>query len=126
MLHGTLRQGGTDTPATMENVQAALAGNDFFWLDLDDEATDGAVSDLLTEPVQVPPPGRPVGRAFQAAAAHRHLRRLRLPGGARRRPRAHGQGGGPLLLDGPLRRDGAPGEVPGRGASCANGSRTIR
>ncbi|HEX4126036.1 MAG TPA: magnesium transporter CorA family protein [Acidimicrobiales bacterium] len=48
MLHATLRQGGTDTPATMENVEAALAGNDFFWLDLDDEASDGAVSDLLT------------------------------------------------------------------------------
>ena len=49
MLHGTLRQGGTDTPATMENVQAALAGNDFFWLDLDDKAMDGSVSNLLND-----------------------------------------------------------------------------
>jgi magnesium transporter len=48
VLQGTLRQGGADTPATMENVQAALAGNDFFWLDLDDEAKDGTVSDILT------------------------------------------------------------------------------
>ncbi len=47
MLDGTLRQGGVDTPATMDNVLAALAGNDFFWLDLNDEASDGAVSDLL-------------------------------------------------------------------------------
>ena len=48
MLTGTLRQGGTDTPATNQNVHAALAGKDFFWLDLDDKATDGTVSDLLT------------------------------------------------------------------------------
>jgi magnesium transporter len=47
VLHGTLRQGGVDTPATMDNVLAALAGTDFFWLDLDDNATDGTVSDLL-------------------------------------------------------------------------------
>ena len=25
---------GADTPATMENIEAALAGKDFFWLDL--------------------------------------------------------------------------------------------
>lgn len=49
MLRGTLRQGGQDTPATTENIQAALAGNDFFWLDLDDDATDGTVSALLTD-----------------------------------------------------------------------------
>jgi magnesium transporter len=48
VLTGTLRQGGVDTPATTENVLAALAGNAFFWLDLDDEATDGMVSELLT------------------------------------------------------------------------------
>jgi magnesium transporter len=48
VLRGTLRQNGVDTAATVENVQAALAGTDFFWLDLDDDATDGAVSDLLT------------------------------------------------------------------------------
>jgi magnesium transporter len=48
VLTGTLRQGGTDTPATNQNVHAALAGKDFFWLDLDDQATDGTVSDLLT------------------------------------------------------------------------------
>ena len=38
VLKGTLRQGGHDTPATLENITAALAGNDFFWLDLDDTA----------------------------------------------------------------------------------------
>ncbi|HTU39532.1 MAG TPA: magnesium transporter CorA family protein [Acidimicrobiales bacterium] len=36
MLKGILRQGTTDTPATQENIAAALAGKDFFWLDLDD------------------------------------------------------------------------------------------
>jgi hypothetical protein len=34
VFNGTLRQGGVDTPATMDNVLAALAGKDFFWLDL--------------------------------------------------------------------------------------------
>ncbi len=48
VLPGTLRQEGQDAPATMENVQAALAGTKPFWLDLDDAASDGTVSDLLT------------------------------------------------------------------------------
>jgi magnesium transporter len=48
VLHGTLRENGADTPATQENVDAALAGNEFFWLDLDDAAKDGTVADLLT------------------------------------------------------------------------------
>jgi magnesium transporter len=49
VLHGTLRQGGQDVPATNENVLAALAGTDFFWLDLDDRASsDGVVSELLS------------------------------------------------------------------------------
>jgi magnesium transporter len=52
VLDGTLRQNGKDTPATMDNVQAALAGTEFFWLDLDDEAADGTVSDLLINQFQ--------------------------------------------------------------------------
>jgi magnesium transporter len=47
VLQGTLRQGAQDTPATTENVLAALAGTDFFWLDLDDEESDGMVGELL-------------------------------------------------------------------------------
>ena len=47
MLNGTLRQDAADRPATSENVLAALGGTGFFWLDLDDEATDGTVSELL-------------------------------------------------------------------------------
>jgi len=46
-MQGTLTQNGQDQPATSENVLAALAGTDFFWLDLDDEATDGTVAELL-------------------------------------------------------------------------------
>ena len=48
MLMGTLRIDGSDQPATNENVLAALAGTAPFWLDLDDEQTDGTVSELLT------------------------------------------------------------------------------
>jgi magnesium transporter len=48
VLKGTLRQSGHDVAATTENVLAALAGTEFFWLDLDDEAVDGEVSELLT------------------------------------------------------------------------------
>ena len=48
MLIGTLRQNDADQPATSENVQAALGGTGFFWLDLDDEAADGTVSELLS------------------------------------------------------------------------------
>jgi magnesium transporter len=47
-VQGTLRQGGADTPATNENVLAALAGTDFFWLDLTDIPGDGSVSELLS------------------------------------------------------------------------------
>jgi magnesium transporter len=47
VLQGTLRQGGNDVQATTEDVLAALAGTDFFWLDLDDEASDGMVGELL-------------------------------------------------------------------------------
>ncbi len=48
MLKGTLRQDSTDTPATKENVAAALAGTGFFWLDLDDEDGDQEVPELLS------------------------------------------------------------------------------
>ena len=48
MLMGTLRIDGSDQPATNENVLAALAGTEPFWLDLDDEQTDGTVSELLS------------------------------------------------------------------------------
>jgi magnesium transporter len=47
VLKGTLRQDGTDTPATQENVLAALAGSGFFWLDLEETAEDGEVQELL-------------------------------------------------------------------------------
>ncbi|HEY6425745.1 MAG TPA: magnesium transporter CorA family protein [Acidimicrobiales bacterium] len=50
-MQGTLRQGGLDQPdhpATNENVLAALASTDFFWLDLDDEPGDGSTSELLS------------------------------------------------------------------------------
>ncbi|HWE65727.1 MAG TPA: magnesium transporter CorA family protein [Acidimicrobiales bacterium] len=47
-MKGTLRQNGQDTEATTENVLAALAGREFFWLDLDDSATDGTVTELLS------------------------------------------------------------------------------
>jgi magnesium transporter len=46
-VRGTLRQGGRDEQATSESVLAALAGTEFFWLDLDDEM-DGTVSELLS------------------------------------------------------------------------------
>jgi magnesium transporter len=48
VLEGTLRIDAGDQPATPENVLAALASNKFFWLDLDDEAADGTVSELLS------------------------------------------------------------------------------
>ncbi len=47
-MKGTLTQNGTDTEATTENVLAALAGKQFFWLDLDDDASDGTVKELLS------------------------------------------------------------------------------
>jgi magnesium transporter len=45
-MKGTLTQNGQGVDATTENVLAALAGKEFFWLDLDDEA-DGTVTELL-------------------------------------------------------------------------------
>ena len=47
MLHGTLREGGQNTAATTENVLAALAGTEFFWLDLEDVTPDGEEAELL-------------------------------------------------------------------------------
>jgi magnesium transporter len=48
VIKGTLRQNGQEQAATSENVLAALAGTEFFWLDLDDEAADGSVAELLS------------------------------------------------------------------------------
>jgi magnesium transporter len=48
VLQGTLRVDARDQPATTENVLAALGSDKFFWLDLDDEATDGTVAELLS------------------------------------------------------------------------------
>ena len=45
---GTLRIDARDQPATSENVLSALGSDQFFWLDLDDEAADGTVSELLS------------------------------------------------------------------------------
>jgi magnesium transporter len=48
-VKGVLTQGDSTTPATVENVTAALSGGQFFWLDLD--PTDGTdeVTSLLTD-----------------------------------------------------------------------------
>ncbi|HEY1444772.1 MAG TPA: magnesium/cobalt transporter CorA [Acidimicrobiales bacterium] len=55
MLKGTLRINAHDEPATMENVLSALGSNEFFWLDLDDEATDGSVAELLSVHFKIHP-----------------------------------------------------------------------
>ncbi len=47
-MQGTLYQDGKEQVATSEDVLAALAGTGFFWLDLDDAAVDGTVSELLS------------------------------------------------------------------------------
>jgi magnesium transporter len=47
-MKGTLTQNGTEVEATNENVLAALAGKEFFWLDLDDAVSDGTVNELLS------------------------------------------------------------------------------
>jgi magnesium transporter len=49
VLKGTLRQEGADTPATQENVLAALHGRAFFWLDLEDTADNAEVQELLQD-----------------------------------------------------------------------------
>jgi magnesium transporter len=46
-MKGTLTHDGAQHDATNEDVLAALAGKDFFWLDLDDAETDGTVGELL-------------------------------------------------------------------------------
>jgi len=47
-MKGTLTQNGQETEATSDDVLAALAAKTFFWLDLDDAATDGTVTELLS------------------------------------------------------------------------------
>jgi magnesium transporter len=46
-MKGTLTQNHKAVPATEENVLEALAGKDFFWLDIDDKPEDGTVAELL-------------------------------------------------------------------------------
>jgi magnesium transporter len=46
-VKGTLTQKGQTVDADTDNVLAALGGTDFFWLDLDDEANDGTIKELL-------------------------------------------------------------------------------
>ena len=48
-VNGVLTQDGTGTPATTENVAAALAGGSFFWLDLDAAEASDDVTALLTD-----------------------------------------------------------------------------
>src|SRR5580693_10234912 len=49
-MKGTLRQDGKATEPTQENIEQAVAGAGFFWLDLDihDPGPDDDVSALLT------------------------------------------------------------------------------
>ena len=47
-MKGTLTQNGKEVEATSENVLAALAGTEYFWLDLDDASLDGTVTELLS------------------------------------------------------------------------------
>src|SRR3984885_12124484 len=49
-MKGTLRQDGKATEPTQENIEQAVAGEEFFWLDLDihDPGPDDDVSALLT------------------------------------------------------------------------------
>src|SRR5580700_10811518 len=49
-MKGTLRQDGKATEPTQENIEQAVAGGEFFWLDLDihDPGPDDDVSALLT------------------------------------------------------------------------------
>jgi magnesium transporter len=46
-MKGTLTQNGKDKDAVESDVLAALAGTEFFWLDLDDSISDGTVAELL-------------------------------------------------------------------------------
>jgi magnesium transporter len=47
-VQGTIhRPDQPDQPATDESVKAALGGKGFFWLDLNDEAEDGSLAELL-------------------------------------------------------------------------------
>jgi magnesium transporter len=47
-MKGTLTQNGQTTEAVTEDVLAALAGKEFFWLDLDDGTRDGTAAELLS------------------------------------------------------------------------------
>jgi len=49
-MKGTLRQGGTGTDPTQQNIEQAVAGGEFFWLDLDlhDPGPDDDVTGMLT------------------------------------------------------------------------------
>jgi magnesium transporter len=48
MVQGILTQNDQSSQASAESIRAAVESKSFFWLDLDDAAADGSVTDLLT------------------------------------------------------------------------------
>ena len=111
-MKGTLTQNGTETEATTENVLAALAGKQFFWLDLDDDASARHGEGTAQRPFRLPPARRGGSRKVQTAPSFRRLRQLRLPRRPRRRPDGQRAGRGALLLDRHLHRHRPPRRLP--------------
>ncbi len=65
-MKATITQNGKTTEADNEDAIAALESKTFFWLDIDDAATDGTVAELLGDPLRFPPLGGAGGRAVRA------------------------------------------------------------
>jgi magnesium transporter len=112
-------QNGQVVEADNENVLAALAGKEFFWLDLDDATTDGTVAELLGTHFGFHP--------LAVQAAEKFSQRPRFDDYddfvylvARGADPEQGCGRGALLLDRHLRGHGAPGRLPGH----CSGART--
>ena len=116
-MKGTLTQKVRRSKPPTEDVLAALAGKQFFWLDLDDGAADGTVGELLSVHFGFHPLAVQAAETFLPTTSHRRLRRLHLHGRPGRRPREDRPGRGALLLDRHLCGHRAPGRLPGPAAS---------
>ena len=112
-MKGTLTLNGQKIEATSEDVLAAFAGTDHFWLDLDDSTQDGTVAELLGVHFKFHPLA--VAAAKIAVPGHGSMTTTTSsiwPCGCR--PARYGGSRGPLLLDRSLYRHRAPGRLPVR------------
>ncbi len=112
-------------PATPEAIAAAIAGTDFFWLDLDvhDPGARRRRQGHVHRPVPLPPGGGRGRGALRPTPTHRRLRRLRPHRHLRDGRRRQARGRGALLPHRALHHQRPPRRLPGAGLGAGQDRR---